>query len=397
MAANDGSQGGEPTPDGGEGLTEAQVRTAAALRQFLAGQGVEVTEIPAAEAPREVAPGGAPGGPRKRDRGRLAFVVALVVGSALFMGLAFGLSAMGFFSGDEAAPHATPTPTLPAVATATRTVTPAATATPTPRPSQSPTPTATPTVSPTPAPLVLKRGTVAIAWNLEGEHLHVRTGPGLEYPEIGTLLEGDRVTLLSDRVTDPQGDYFWWNVLLADGTTSGWAAEGPVDGSQLWLVPYDPNAPPPPTPTPTVGPPTPTATRAPSPTPIATVAPYTGADTIELIALEPSAFPRSGTTLLRVRVRYALGSRDAARLAVTVTEYPSTDCTPTPFGMQGFTNESVPIQRSAGSVVLFEHTLRGTFGPDWHSAQIGISWQDATGVQKIEGPNLDPRPCLPIE
>lgn len=269
-----------------------------------------------------------------------------------------------------------PTPATP-VPTATSSPTRAATVPPTSTPPASPTSTATPRPTDTPVPggSSLQRGQRAVVYGLDGTDLRVRSGPGTSYPQIGSLLEGDIVTLISDRVIDAVGAYYWWQVGLANGT-GGWSAEGPVDGSEVWLIP--------------VGsvPPTPTATAAPTP--------YTGPDAVSLIAIEPAEFPRSGSTVLRVRLQYSLGSRDAVRIGIGVSELASTDCTAGPGGAIGFTTAAVPVQRSAGSVVLVEQLLSGTFISDRHSVRISVVWYDAEGVHVIGGPNLSPSPCIPI-
>lgn len=133
-----------------------------------------------------------------------------------------------------ASPTESPSPPVSPTASAA-TPTPTVTATPTVTPTP---PTATPTPRPPLGPSNLYWGSPAIAANLGGDILRVRAGPGTEYPQIAALRTGEGVMLMSSRTSDQAGAYFWWRVQLNDGTI-GWAAEGPVDGSQRWLVsPY---------------------------------------------------------------------------------------------------------------------------------------------------------------
>ncbi|MFQ5856560.1 MAG: SH3 domain-containing protein [Anaerolineae bacterium] len=65
--------------------------------------------------------------------------------------------------------------------------------TPTTEPPASPGPTATAVVSPTPTPTTTTGGTLAAVVTAHG--LNVRTGPGIEYPRLGAVAGGTKLTL----------------------------------------------------------------------------------------------------------------------------------------------------------------------------------------------------------
>lgn len=155
-----------------------------------------------------------------------------------------------------------PTPTFTSVPTFTPTATvtevalvnvpsntppPAPTATPTP--SVTPTPTAqptatdvpTPTATPTPIPPQVSASSA----------VNIRTGPGTNYPAIGTLLPGTPL-----RVTGTNDTAAWWQIQQSDGTI-GWVAASVVEAINVAGVPIVPT-PIPPEPTATPVPPTPT-------------------------------------------------------------------------------------------------------------------------------------------
>lgn len=116
------------------------------------------------------------------------------------------------------APHADATATATPSPTDTPTAPVAATPTPTPlEPTGSLPPLAvTPAVAATPA---LPVATVAIA------ALNVRAGPGLAFPVLAVLRQGDGVALTGERgVAD---EYLWVEVVLADGRR-GWTLGEPV-------------------------------------------------------------------------------------------------------------------------------------------------------------------------
>jgi len=132
--------------------------------------------------------------------------------------------------------ESTTTPTLNAIP-----------ATPTPLPPTIP-PTATPmpptaTLTPTPiTPQVLAATTV-----------NLRSGPGTNYPLVGTLTANSSATIIG---RDAKGT--WWQIQLADGKMA-WVATSVVKATHIDQVPIV-QAPPPPTPAQP-----PTATRPPVP------------------------------------------------------------------------------------------------------------------------------------
>lgn len=288
------------------------------------------------------AEGAVQAGSRSRVRW-FAFGVFAVLTTLVTAGIALVLSWLVVFgiavAGDQVDTTATPggiaTPT-PIVATPTWTVpTPTRAGGTSVTATGTATATATTTSTPAPSPVAttLVKGAVAVVANLGGTDLRVRKGPGLQYAQVGSLNEGDRVTLISSRVVDDAGAYLWWQVQLASGLI-GWAAEGPADGSQRWLV--APGAASTPTPTtaaatPTPVPPTPTRTgtrtATPTPTRTATATPTSspsagpfriegrastpdGAGVIGVdVAILKGAFRVRGRVVHRIRAR----SRDLPR------------------------------------------------------------------------------------
>lgn len=122
-------------------------------------------------------------------------------------------------------PSATPVPIL--------------TSTPTPQPTATNVPT--PTATPTPVP---PQVSASIAVN-------VRTGPGTNYPAIGTLLPNTPLV-----VTGKNDATTWWQIQQSDGTI-GWVAASVVEAVNVAGVPVA-QTPIPPEPTSTSVPPTPT-------------------------------------------------------------------------------------------------------------------------------------------
>jgi PKD repeat protein len=123
-------------------------------------------------------------------------------------------------------PTATPTPTTPS--------------TPTPTPTQPSTPT------PTPAPAT---PTVTARVNL-----HIRSGPGTNYPVVGVLLAGQ-----SAQITGVSADGNWWQISFAGAQNGrGWISAYYVAAENTQNVPVveAPSLPPTPTPTPQPQPPT---------------------------------------------------------------------------------------------------------------------------------------------
>jgi hypothetical protein len=154
----------------------------------------------------------------------------------------------------------TPTPTQPPTVPSpevTDTPIPSVTPTGTLPPSPMFTPSATPSASPSPT----TTATPVPACEVVNPRLNLRRGPGLVYPVISTLRQGE--------VVDPQGrtaDASWLEV-RAPSTTIGWVSSSaqfirctlPLD-----QIPVESQIPPTPTFTPT---PTPTWTSTPTPTP----------------------------------------------------------------------------------------------------------------------------------
>ncbi len=120
----------------------------------------------------------------------------------------------------------TPTGTI----TSTVTGTPSLTSTPVPAPTGTGTPTPAPTATPGPATATANTA------------VNVRTGPGTNYPVIGTLLAGQ-----SAGITGVSPDGAWWQINFAGG--AGWVSSFFVIAQNTQNVPVVTPPPLPPTPT----------------------------------------------------------------------------------------------------------------------------------------------------
>jgi hypothetical protein len=146
------------------------------------------------------------------------------------------------------APTFTPSATATAVvivvvtpATLTPSPTTMPTSTFTPEPTPTDVPTSTPTSTPTKAPPQVV-SSVAV---------NIRSGPGTNYPAIGTLLPNTSL-----RVAGQNDESTWWQIQQTDGTI-GWVAASVVEAINVAGISVV-QAPPPPPPTATPVPPTPT-------------------------------------------------------------------------------------------------------------------------------------------
>lgn len=120
----------------------------------------------------------------------------------------------------------------------------------TPTATSTPTRTPTPTYTPTPIPTYVAKVNTALA--------NLRRGPGLVYPTVAVLEEGEEVTLQGQSdagdwlaVESPNGSQGWMAVSVLSETTG-------QEGLDVLTPPPTPT-PPPFTPTPTLAPPTPTS------------------------------------------------------------------------------------------------------------------------------------------
>ena len=142
----------------------------------------------------------------------------------------------------------TPIPTFTPTSTATSLVlveVAPATPTPSPTPSATPIPTATPTDLPTVTP------TPVIPQVVSSIIVNIRSGPGTNYPVIGSLPPGNPLVAVG---RNEQGN--WWQVQLGEGAV-GWVAGSVVEAKDVGGISVA-QAPPPPEPTATPVPPTPT-------------------------------------------------------------------------------------------------------------------------------------------
>ena len=227
--------------------------------------------IPAPAAGETRAGAGAePGAPARRGLNPL--VIGGAIAAVIIIIAVIAVLAMGGDDGKKAAvvPTATetltptdvPTDTPEPTATNTPTDTPEPTATDTPQPTNTATPTNTPTYTATPRTTT---ATIAV------ERANVRSGPGFDYPVIGTL--GRDEDALVNGISEDRG---WYQIVF--GPQLGWiSAEtvrisgNPNIASILW-----PTNTPVPSNTPTVTPsltPTPQPTDTPTPTPMPTADP----------------------------------------------------------------------------------------------------------------------------
>jgi multidrug resistance efflux pump len=110
-----------------------------------------------------------------------------------------------------ASPAAPPKPTLASATPPQSVDTPSVTATATTSP-------ATPVVTPTSAKAEATPQVEVVAWGL-----NVRSGPGVEYPVVAGLAQGDIAPVLA---VDPQSG--WLQVQLPDGKNTGWISGNPA-------------------------------------------------------------------------------------------------------------------------------------------------------------------------
>ncbi len=176
------------------------------------------------------------------------------------------------------APTSSPTSTLTAtrVPTATRTPRPTGTPTATRTPTPTSAPTRTPTATPTPAPAPYFTVNTALA--------NVRTGPGNNYPVIGTAAQGERYDITARNPANSLRAA--WMQFCCVNEQSGWIyAPLLIISHDLSAIPIASAIPQPPTftptPTPTPQPPTftPTPTRTPQPPTPTPTASSSGRDT----------------------------------------------------------------------------------------------------------------------
>ena len=120
----------------------------------------------------------------------------------------------------QAVHSASPPPALPVAlpaftATPTPTVTASPTATATPFPTSTPTASVTPTASASPVPTSSSTALPRVL--ITAERLNVRTGPGLDYPIKGIVLQGMQFS-----VERSSPDASWLNVCCLSDNSTGW-------------------------------------------------------------------------------------------------------------------------------------------------------------------------------
>lgn len=185
------------------------------------------------------------------------WLFGLIVVLAVILFFIFTLLFTQFFViTSQLPPPATPTaqPTFTLVPTATPFVVAVEpTSTATPLATASPTPTVTPvdpTVTPTPLPPTASP-TSAAPQVVADSTVNVRSGPGLNYPVIGSLPPTTPLLILGRTA-----DQSWWQLQLP-GNQTGWVAASVVEARNTAEVPVA-QAPTPPEPTATPIPPEPT-------------------------------------------------------------------------------------------------------------------------------------------
>ena len=170
-------------------------------------------------------------------------------------------------------PALTPPPPTPE-ATATAAVTAAPPARRPPAATATPTATPTPVATAPPASTAALPGPTATPYVEALRALNVRAGPGLNYPVIGQVQAGARLTPLASHLNRAENRVWLLVCCLADGR-AGWVAAELVTAPPLPL-PTPATIPPSPVPTaalqPTDTPPAPTATLQPTATPPAPTA-----------------------------------------------------------------------------------------------------------------------------
>ncbi len=150
------------------------------------------------------------------------------------------------------APTPTPTPTITPTLLPTSTITPTPTHTPTSTPTATPIPTATPSPIP-PTPTITP--TPAAQVRITSKSANVRSGPGLVFPVIGSVSQGETYDVTGTNATGA-----WWRICCLE-EKEGWVRSDLVEISgNLNDIPVVtiPTPTPRPTATPTPIPPTPT-------------------------------------------------------------------------------------------------------------------------------------------
>lgn len=258
---------------------------------------------------------------------------------------------------------------------------------PTPTPDTQPVPTATPvpdnnddddddnnqppppTNTPAPQPTAVPGFTGVV----QVQRLNVRQGPGTTYPVIGTVSQGETVTILS---RNEFGD--WWRACCISGTTQdGWMAAQFITpnfdlGQANVLIAIDGAipTPPPPTPVPTVDPNAVPTTTTPS-----------AAGLLELQVQQNPPYAWQGSTITLVYQINNAGAAAATNVEVR-NELPAElgFLSADPLSAGEFLTETAPISRT---VVIFRW-------PELQAgASVSASVQVSVSAQLINGTVLD--------
>jgi hypothetical protein len=182
---------------------------------------------------------------------------SLIIVSALLLCLVLTLLFMSRFQGvSDRQPTSTPTPVPTFTPIVTVTIPVIVRVIPAPHPpTLTPVSEATSTSNPTPTATSTATPTSVIPQVVASVTVNIRSGPGPNYPVVGSLSPG-----ISLRVTGQNEQGTWWQVQQVDGPI-GWVAASVVEARDVDGIPIA-QAPPPPEPTPTpVSEATPTPTR----------------------------------------------------------------------------------------------------------------------------------------
>ena len=172
---------------------------------------------------------------------------------ALVLLLALVISGCSSIGSLVVAPTPTPTPTITPTLLPTNTITPTPTVTPTATPTATIIPTTTPTPLP-PTPTITPTPVAQV--RIVSESANVRNGPGLVYPVIGSVTQGETY-----HVTGANATGTWWRICCLGESKEGWVRSDLVeisgDLNQIPVITV-PTPTPRPTATATPIPPTPT-------------------------------------------------------------------------------------------------------------------------------------------
>ena len=232
-----------------------------------------------------------------------------------------------------------------------------------PPPTNTPAPANTPAPQPTAVPAGLT-GSIVV------QRLNVRQGPGTNFPVVGTVSQGETVTILS---RNPAGD--WWRACCISGTTQdGWMAAQFIQpnfdlGQANTLIAIDGAVPTPPEPTPV-------PTIDPNAVPTTTV-PSTAAP-LELQVQQEPIYAWQGQIITLTYLLNNAGATAATNVELR-NELPAElgFISAAPLSVGEFMTETVPVSRT---VVVFRWPEVAVGASVSASVQVSVSAQLLNGT-----------------